>query len=208
MTNSQPAVTDDWLTFSHDAQRTGWDNGDTAFTPANVSGLKLLWSTQLPTTTNFIALQTLTPPLVVSGVRTPLGVKTLAYTISADSTLFAIDVDTGKLFWKMSYPNPVPPVRAADAECSNSEQATPVIDKAKGIIYFTTVDGKLHGVSLADGAEKLTPTQMVPPNARNWSLNFLTIRFTPRAGAAAAAIRPILWFQAISTSRMSAIRRT
>lgn len=170
LTNSQPAVTDDWLTFSHDAQRSGWDNGDTVFTPANVAGLKLLWSTQLATP-NFIAQQTLTSPVVVAGVKTPHGVKTLAYTISADSTLFAIDVDTGKVFWKMSYPNPVPPVRAADAECSNAEQATPVIDKAKGIIYFTTVDGKLHGVSLADGAQKITPTQMVPPNARNWSLN-------------------------------------
>ena len=171
LTNSQPAVTDDWLTFSHDAQRSGWDNGDTAFNPANVSGLKLLWSTQLPTTPSPNAGQTLTPPVVVAGVNTAQGVKTLAYTISGDSTLFAIDVDTGKIFWQKAFPNPVPPVHNPDWMCSNTEQATPVIDKGKGIIYFTSVDGKLRAASLADGAEKLTPTQMVPPYARNWSLN-------------------------------------
>jgi outer membrane protein assembly factor BamB len=169
--NSQPAVTDDWLTFSHDAQRTGWDNGDTAFNPGNVSGLKLLWSTQLPTTPSVYAGQTLTPPVVIAGVKTEHGVKTLAYTISADSTLFAIDADTGKVFWQKAFPNPVPPVHPPTWLCTNSEQATPVIDNDKGIIYFTTIDGKLRGVSLADGAEKLTPTLMVAPYARNWSLN-------------------------------------
>jgi len=173
LTNSQSAVTDDWLTFSHDAQRTGWNNGDTAFNPGNVSGLKLLWSTQLPFNVSPYSGQELTPPVVIAGVKTARGVKTLAFTISADSTLFAIDADTGKVFWQKAFPNPVPPVHPPDWQCTNAEQATPVIDKAKGILYFTSLDGKLHGVSLADGAEKLTPTQMVAPYARNWSLNLV-----------------------------------
>ena len=110
LTNSQTAVTDDWLTISHDAQRSGWNNGDSAFNPGNVSGLKLLWSTQLPTTPSPNAGQTLTSPVVVAGVNTKHGVKTLAYTISGDSKLFAIDVDTGKIFWQKAYLNPIPPV--------------------------------------------------------------------------------------------------
>jgi len=48
-----------------------------------------------------------------------------------------------------------------------------VIDKKKGVIYFTTSDGKLRGAALADGAEKLTPASFVAPNSRNWSLNLI-----------------------------------
>src|ERR1700679_3807960 len=81
LTNSQTAVTDDWLTFNHDAQRSGWNNGETAFNPDNVSGLQLLWSTQLPINVSPYAAQELTSPVVVAGVNTAGGVKTLAFTI-------------------------------------------------------------------------------------------------------------------------------
>ena len=62
-------------------------------------------------------------------------------------------------------PNDLKPPHAANTNCSNTEQATPVIDKAQGVIYFTTSDGKLRGAALADGAERLTPTPWWRPSA-------------------------------------------
>ena len=173
LANTQPPVSDDWLTFSHDPQRSGWNNADTTFTTRNVSHLKLLWSTQLPVTPSPFAAQTLTAPVVVSGVQTPDGPKTVAYTISGDSTLYAIDADTGKLLWQKAFPNPSTPVKEANWMCTDTEQATPVIDKEKGVIYFTTDDGNLRAASLTDGSPRLTPTPIGPPDVRNWSLNLV-----------------------------------
>jgi outer membrane protein assembly factor BamB len=171
--NTKPAVTDDWLTFGHDQQRSGWNNADTTFNKKNVSHLKLLWSTQLSATPSPHALQTLTEPVVVSGVSTAEGKKTLAFTISGDSTLFAIDTLDGKVLWQKRYENSHKALREATRLCANAEQATPTIDKEKGILYFTTSDGNLRGVSPADGSEKLTPTPIVAPYSRNWSLNLV-----------------------------------
>jgi outer membrane protein assembly factor BamB len=171
--NTQPPVTDDWLTFSHDPQRTGWNNGETTLSPSNASDLKLLWSTQLPLTPSPFAGQTLTAPVVASGIQTADGVKTVAYTMSGDSTLYAIDADTGKIIWQKAFPDADAPVHDANWMCTDTEQATPVIDKDKGIIYFTTIDGNLRAASLADGSPKLTPTIIAPPYVRNWSLNLV-----------------------------------
>jgi outer membrane protein assembly factor BamB len=166
-------VSDDWLTFSHDLQRTSWNNADKTFTPESLAHFKLLWSTSLAASPSSYAAQTLTTPVVVSGIRTTKGVKTLAFTISGDNLLFAVDADTGKVVWKKSFPNRNTPIHETTWMCTNSEQATPVIDKIKGVLYFTTSDGKLHGVSLLNGAEKFTPAQMVVPFSRNWSLNLI-----------------------------------
>lgn len=169
--NTQSPVSDDWTTFGHDAQRTGWDNADKTLTPQSVKNLKLLWSTKLGTATSPYAAQTLTAPLVVSGVQTAQGVKTLAITISEDDILFAVDADTGKVVWQEAFKITDTPARESTWLCTNTEQATPTIDKGKGIVYFTTDDGNLRAASLADGSEKMTPTPFVVPFARNWSLN-------------------------------------
>jgi outer membrane protein assembly factor BamB len=171
--NTQPAVTDDWLTFGHDQQRTGWNNADTTFNRKNVSRLKLLWDAQLSAVPSPHALQTLTEPVVVSGVATPAGAKTMVFTISGDGKLFAIDAKDGKVLWQKQYDNPYKPIREATRLCANAEQATPTVDQDKGIIYFTTADGNLRGVALNDGSEKLTPTPIVAPFSRNWSLNLV-----------------------------------
>ncbi len=171
--NTEPAVSDDWLTFGHDPQRTGWNNADKTLNVTSVPHLKLLWSTQLATVPSPYAAQTLTAPLVVSGVQTAHGVKTLAFTLSGDDILFAVDADTGKVEWQKAFPNSLVPVHATTWLCTNSEQATPTIDKDEGILYFITDDGNIRGAALADGSEKITPTQLVVPFSRNWSLNVI-----------------------------------
>ena len=90
-----------------------------------------------------------------------------------DDAVFALDADTGKLIWQQKFPNTLTPPRPATWLCPNTQNATPVIDKQKGIIYFNTSDGKLRGLSLTNGASRLTPTDFVTPFARNWSLNLI-----------------------------------
>jgi outer membrane protein assembly factor BamB len=171
--SAQPQAASEWLSFGYDQQRSGWNTAETTLSPANVGHLKLLWSTQLPTPPQDTALSTLTAPLVASGVETPQGRKNLVFTIGIDDTIFAIDADAGQIVWQKTFANTTKAPRAANTNCANTEQATPVIDRPAGVIYFTTSDGKLRGLSLASGEEKLAPTPFVAPFSRNWSLNLV-----------------------------------
>src|SRR5690242_116445 len=165
---AQAPGTNEWLSFGYDAERSGWNSAETSLSPANVKRLKLLWNSQLPTAPLDTSLSTLTSPLVAQ-----VAGKTLLFTVGIDDTLYALDADSGKTIWQKGFPNTAKPVRPPNTNCADTEQATPVIDKKRGVIYFTTSDGKLRGLSLADGAEKLAPQAFVAPNSRNWSLNLI-----------------------------------
>ena len=167
-----PAVPD-WPGYSYDRERTGWNRGETQLSPKTVGKMKPLWNVPLLTDAPAIVLSTLTAPVVAGGVSTPDGQKDLVFTIGMDDVLRAVDAGSGKIVWQKAFPNTIKPLRPAVISCSNTEQATPVIDKARGVIYFTTSDGKLRGAHLGDGSEALRPTDMVQPFSRNWSLNLV-----------------------------------
>ena len=163
----------DWTTWGYDQERTGWNQGETSLSRTNVSDLKLLWSTQLSTPPQSIVLSTLTAPLVAEGVSTPQGAKNLVFLLGADDTVFALDADTGKLFWQKTFANPATAMWPATWLCSNTVNDTPVIDKQNSIIFLITSDGKLRALNLSDGTDRMTPTNMIEPFARAWSLNLI-----------------------------------
>lgn len=186
--NTIPAVDDDWLMFNHDPQRTGWNNGEVTLGKNNVSKLKLLWSAQLSTAPIITTLQTLTAPLVAS-----VNGRILVYVMGADDTLFALDGASGQIVWQKTFRNTLTPERPATWLCANAEQATPVIDRQKGVIYFTTSDGNLRASALTDGSEKITPRPFVAPFSRNWSLNLVDnfVYTTAGRGCGGDAANPV-----------------
>jgi outer membrane protein assembly factor BamB len=180
--DAQSASAQDWLTWGYDQERTGWNKGEATLSKENVSGLELKWSTQLTTPPKEVVLSTLTAPLVAEGVNTPQGRKTVVFVAGSDDTVFAIDADTGKILWQKSFPNKLTAPQMATWLCSNTQNATPVIDKQRAIIYFNTSDGKLRGLSLSDGEDRIPPTDFVTPFARNWSLNLIDdVIYSPSA---------------------------
>jgi outer membrane protein assembly factor BamB len=182
----------DWLAYNYDRERTGWNRGETELSPKTVGKMKPLWNTQLTTASRALILSTLTAPVVAAGVSTPDGAKDLVFSIGIDDVLSAVDASTGKIVWQKSFPNTLKPLRPPSISCSNTEQATPAIDKGRGVIYFTTSDGKLRGAHLADGSEALTPTDMVQPFSRNWSLNVVdnVVYTTAARGCGGSAAQP------------------
>jgi outer membrane protein assembly factor BamB len=48
-----------------------------------------------------------------------------------------------------------------------------VIDKSSGTIYVSTSDGKLRGLSLENGEDRMAPVDFTSPFSRNWSLNLV-----------------------------------
>lgn len=170
----------DWLTWGGGPDRAGWAKSETAISRDNVPKLELIWKAQLDITPKFEVLSTSTAPLVVEGVRTAQGAKDLVFVVAADDTVYAIDADTGGTVWKKGFPNPLKPKTAATYLCPNTQNATPVIDKDKGIIYVLNSDGKLRGLSIMNGEDLMPPTDFVPPFSRNWSLNLIDgVIYTP-----------------------------
>jgi PQQ-like domain len=171
----------EWLTWGHDQQRTGWNPSETTLTKDNVSRLELKWKTQLSTASREEVLSTLTAPLVAS-VNGPRGQVTRVFVVGSDNTVYAIDAGTGEVAWQRRFPNtrtpPVPP----DYRCPHTQNSTPIIDKAAGTIYISMSDGKLRGLSLVDGEDRMPAADFTAPFARNWSLNLIDgVVYSPTA---------------------------
>ena len=61
-----------------------------------------------------------------------------------------------------------------------------MIDKQRNVIFLITSDGKLRGLNLNDGADRMAPVHMVEPFARAWSLNLIdNVVYTTMAAVAA-----------------------
>jgi mono/diheme cytochrome c family protein len=168
----KPVKTKDWLTYGYDPQRTGWAREETTISKQTAPHLHLLWKLQTPTQPDPVNVySTLTEPIVVNNVATKDGPKKLVYVGGRDNQVYAIDAVAGSIYWKRDFPNNLPRPVPAARNCPENLNATPVVDPEKGILYFLTNDGKLRGVSLADGSDKFPATAMVPPYSRNFSLN-------------------------------------
>jgi outer membrane protein assembly factor BamB len=178
----------EWLTWGYDQERTGWNRAETTLNPNNVPQLELKWKAQLPTPSNEVVLSTMTAPLVAN-VNGPRGSRALVFVVGSDNTVYAIDAETGKPAWQRRFPNTQTPKQASTWLCSNTQNATPVIDKDSGTIYVSTSDGKLRGLNLEDGEDRMPATDFTTPFARNWSLNLIDgVLYSPTARGCGGAL--------------------
>jgi outer membrane protein assembly factor BamB len=171
----------EWLTWGHDPERSGSNPDEKILNKDNVSQLEVKWTAQISTAPKEYVLSTMTAP-VVAAVNTPQGPVARLFVVGSDNTVFAIDAATGKIAWQKASPNTIPEPKKGDYRCPNTQNATPVIDKSAGIIYVSTSDGKLRGMSLLDGEDRIPPTNFTDPFARNWSLNLIDgVIYSPTA---------------------------
>jgi hypothetical protein len=151
-------------TYHYDNNRTGWNQGETVLTPANVSGgaFGLLKTVTLDD-------QVDAQPLVVPGVHITAGqdqgTHDVVYVVSENNTVYAIDVHSGTVLLS---PNFGPPV-AKPLGCNNNGPnvgitSTPVIDPAKSamyvMVYTQGANGPayyLHSLDLGSLTDKTTP---------------------------------------------------
>ena len=155
------------LTQHNDNTRAGWNNNETALTTANVN------------VAHFGALFTLdvdgdvyAQPLVVGKVSIGGGTHNVVFVATVNNTVYAFDGDNGKLYWQKNFtaPGMRPPTHTdMTGACGGTYQdfsgsigivGTPVIDGAKGTMYFvarSTQGGAfvqhLHSVNIVDGSE-------------------------------------------------------
>ncbi len=157
----------EWPTGSFNQQRDGWQRNETKLTPDNAKNIRLLW--KLKTDNKSMGMQSFREPVIVAGVHTPAGVKTLAIFAGSSNAVFAIDVDNGSLVWqkdlKWSSDKPQEPGQGAGFICNNALTATPVVTPATAaqrFVYVLSNDGYLHTMDPATGEEKDAPIEMLP----------------------------------------------
>ncbi len=197
-----------WLTFGGSPQRDGWAQDETTFNKDNVKGLEVNWKIHLDNESK--ELNSLTVPVLVEKLVTNRGFKDLVIVAGASDKLFAVDGDTGKLFWSKTFLPNGKPKNTPHWLCPNALNDTPVImgGREKGV-YVIASDGKLHILNVINGEDKEPPLQFVPPFSKNWSLsivgNTLYTTISQGCGGAASGVyamdladpkHPITFFQA------------
>jgi len=183
------AASNEWLTWGYDQERTLWNRAETTLNKDNVSQLSLKWKTQIPTPAREVVLATLTTPLGAT-VNLPQGPATRVFVVGSDNTVYAVDGATGAISWQKQFPNNNGTPKdlqtgrdvIPDYRCPGTQNATPVIDKEAGIIYVSTSDGKLRGLSLVNGDDRMPAIDFTNVFARNWSLNLIDgVIYSPTA---------------------------
>jgi outer membrane protein assembly factor BamB len=166
------------LTNHNNVGRTGRVAGETKLTPANVSGLKILF--QMPVDGQVYAQPLCVTNQVVFKAGVSAGKHSIAIVATEHGSVYAFDAKTGAMYWQVSLLDQgCSPVQASDPNLNGCTDlapeigitATPVIDQSAGprgrvFVIMMETDGqgnynhKLHALDLATGKDALTPVVM------------------------------------------------
>ncbi len=157
----------EWRTSSVDSQRDGWQRIESKLTTSTAKDIRLLW--KVKTDNVSMGMQSFREPLIIAGVNTRRGIKTLAILAGSSNDVYAIDADSGEILWqkhlKWSSEKPQAPEIGDGFICTKALTATPVVTPAGAAersAYVLSTDGYLHTLNLSTGDENRSPIQMLP----------------------------------------------
>jgi hypothetical protein len=137
-----PAVAaTDWPVFNANAARSG-----TAAAGPTLSAVRALHRRQVD-----VGGTVDSAAVFVSGVQTGGGTHDLFVMTTTYGKTVAVDASTGAVRWTY-----VPPGIAGWQGTYRITNAAPAVDKAAGVVYSASPDGKVHRLTLATGAEQRT----------------------------------------------------
>ena len=123
-----------------------------------------------------MALHGLTAPLTRAQIYTAQGVRDLVVVAGSSDKLYAIDADTGKIFWQKTLAKEGARQRTPSWLCPNALTATPVLGPARQMapgqaLYVLASDGGLARFNLISGEDLMPATKFLPAFSKMWSLN-------------------------------------
>jgi outer membrane protein assembly factor BamB len=169
----------EWITGSGDPARDAWQRSESKITPRTAKDLRLLWKAKVPAKP--MGMLSFREPLIVNGIKTSEGARTLAILAGAANEVFAIDADSGTVVWqkKLQWASnqPQEPGEGEGFICTNALSATPVISPADAPtrrLYVLASDGYLHVMDPASGDESGPPIQVLSrPYGKPYGLNMV-----------------------------------
>ncbi len=205
----QSSGVSEWVTGSADPARDAWQRGASKITPQTAKNLQLLWKVKVASKT--MGMLSFREPLIVSGVKTSDGVKTLALLAGASNDLFVIDAATGKIVWqkklKWESEKPEEPGEGRGFICTNALSATPVATSAGSasrLVYVLASDGYLHTLDVASGDEPETSIQVLPlPYGKPYGLNLVNNVIYTITGQGCGGVPNALYAVNLSTKKVS-----
>ena len=176
---AQSAGGAEWTTSSFNPQRDAWQRDETRISAQNAGKIELLWKSKTDNKT--MGMQSFREPLIVNGVKTMSGARTVAIFAGSSNDVFVVDADTGTMVWqkklKWMSDQSQEPGEGRGFICTNALSATPVITPAgvgERTLYVITTDGYLHMIDPATGDEKEKAVQMLPGvYGKPYGLNFV-----------------------------------
>ena len=175
----------DWPSFGGDSQRTGWERSDTRITRENVKDFELVLKRKFPGP--YAGPRSLTPPVVVGLLISYRGFKELAFTASGSDTIWSVDADLNRVFWKRQFEPEN--TRAGTSACAKTVATMPALvppvvfgKRAAGghrrpalpgnqfgevrPMFAVSNDGKLHKLNTSDGSDLSAPLDFLPANIK------------------------------------------
>src|SRR5262249_30578163 len=107
----------EWLTSNADAQRSSWIRTDAKISVASMrkAGFQFLWKMKLDNESK--QLNSLTQPVLVGNIIGYRGFKSLALVGGSFDTLYAIDDDLARVYWKAQFNYPATTQETASLLC-------------------------------------------------------------------------------------------
>ena len=173
------ATPQEWTTSSADPARDAWQRGDSGISPQTARNLTLLWKTKVENKT--MGMQSFREPLIINGVKTSVGEKTITILAGASNDVFALDASDGTVLWtkklKWESVKTEKPGEGSGFICTNAQSATPVVTPAGAatrLLYVLASDGYMHTMDLATGEEPAPAIQVLPlPYGKPYGLNLV-----------------------------------
>ncbi len=177
-TGAQRQPKANWLTDGGDPQRTSWQKHETLISPATAKNMKLVWKLQLDNQPR--QMHNLFPPLIVSDVKTPSGLRQIGIVAGVSDNIYGIDLDSGKQLWKRHFDSTFQEGsdgRGYGPLCPGGLTATPVVAPTKTAgkfkVYAISWDGRLRQLDVATGEDLAAPEPFLPPNGKPYGLNLV-----------------------------------
>jgi hypothetical protein len=154
----------DTVTYHDDALRTGWNANEMRLTPETVGSSEFRLLHVVPLDDQVDAQ----PLIVLQQAIKGAGTRDVAYVVTENNTVFAVDVTTGAILLSPNFGTPVP-MSALPGTCGNNAShigisSTPVIDRKTGTIYaiiYTFESGapvyRIHALNLEDLTDQVPP---------------------------------------------------
>lgn len=124
-----------WPVFGHDPARSGSASGDNAISKSNIAKLHRQWIARFDAPAD--ATPILVPNVRLAGGRS----ANMLFETASRGTTYGVDARTGAIIWSFATHGP------------NITPSTPVSDASAQVIYAPGVDGFVHKLSAATGAE-------------------------------------------------------
>jgi outer membrane protein assembly factor BamB len=129
-----PVRSTDWPTFGFDSARSSYNSAEKVLSKANVAQLHELWQISLGNVAD-------STPILLAHVHAGSQNLAVLFQTTKGGTTYAVEAKSGTILWKYATSGP------------GITTSTPVADMSRGVLFVPGVDGYVHELNPATGAE-------------------------------------------------------